>query len=60
MTHDVQRTIEAIMQCRAEKKGAGSIVCPKCKGVLNYTCAIGYNDHTDGKCQTEGCLSWIE
>ena len=37
----------------------GTIECPKCKGVLHLSQAA-YNGHVHGKCETEGCVSWME
>lgn len=38
---------------------AGVIECPACQGRLHLTIAAT-NGHTHGKCETEGCLSWME
>lgn len=35
------------------------IECPKCKGRL-YLSQSSYNGHVHGKCETEGCVSWME
>jgi hypothetical protein len=37
----------------------GTIECPTCEGVLHYTVA-GYNGHVWGKCETDGCLEWMQ
>jgi len=39
--------------------GSGETECPACDGKLHYSVA-GCNGHTHGKCETEGCLSWME
>ncbi len=40
--------------------GADSLPCPVCeKGRLYYRVA-GYNGHMHAKCETEGCVSWME
>ncbi len=44
---------------RGTPSGAGSIDCPICGGVLQFSRA-GYNGHTHAKCNTEGCVSWKE
>ena len=43
---------------KGEKGSKGTIECPKCNGALHYTVS-GYNNHIWGKCETEGCLSWM-
>lgn len=43
---------------KREKGSEGTIICPKCNGTLHYTVS-GYNNHIWGKCETEGCLSWM-
>lgn len=41
-------------------RGKAEIIeCPKCKGKLHLT-QSAYNGHVWGKCETEGCVSWIE
>ncbi len=35
------------------------VECPICKGRLHLAQAAS-NGHTQGKCETSGCLSWIE
>lgn len=35
------------------------IECPCCKGKLHLSIAAS-NGHVWGKCETAGCLSWIE
>lgn len=35
------------------------IECPACKGRLHLSQAA-YNGHVWGKCETEGCVSWME
>lgn len=35
------------------------IECPECKGRLHLSQAA-YNGHVHGKCETEGCVSWME
>ena len=35
------------------------IECPKCKGRLHLS-QSSYNGHVHGKCETEGCVSWME
>lgn len=39
--------------------GAASIACPICGGMLTYVVAA-YNGHMHAKCETEGCVSWME
>lgn len=33
--------------------------CPAC-GKKLYWAISSYNDHTRGKCETSGCLGWME
>jgi hypothetical protein len=35
------------------------IECPKCKGRLHLS-QSSYNGHVHGRCETEGCVSWME
>lgn len=35
------------------------IECPVCKGRLHLS-QSSYNGHVHGKCETEGCVSWME
>lgn len=35
------------------------IECPECKGKLHLSQA-GYNGHVWGKCETPGCVEWME
>lgn len=39
--------------------GVSQCVCPVCNGTLRYSVA-SYNGHMHGKCETEGCVSWME
>lgn len=35
------------------------VECPSCKGNLHLS-QSSYNGHVHGKCETEGCISWME
>ena len=35
------------------------VECPICKGRL-YLSQSAYNGHCHGRCETEGCVSWME
>lgn len=35
------------------------VKCPVCKGKLHLS-QSSYNGHVHGKCETKGCLSWME
>lgn len=35
------------------------IKCPACEGRLHLS-QSGYNGHVHGKCETKGCVSWME
>lgn len=37
----------------------GEVECPICKGKLHLSQAA-YNGHVWGKCETKGCLSWMQ
>ena len=37
----------------------GVIECPECKGRLHLS-QSAYNGHVWGKCETAGCVSWME
>lgn len=37
----------------------GTIKCPLCQGKLRFTVAK-INGHVWGKCETDGCLSWMQ
>ncbi len=40
--------------------GAATIVCPVCgHGALHYSVA-SYNGHMHGRCETEGCVAWMQ
>lgn len=39
----------------------GEIPCPVCEtGELSFTYAGSYNKHVHGKCDTQGCVVWME
>ena len=51
-----------IMPWRKANKGKSIsevVECPACKGKLHLSIAA-YNGHVHGKCETEGCVSWME
>lgn len=53
---------KAVRPIREKYKGQdwrGIIECPICKGKLHVTHSA-YNGHVWGKCETEGCVAWIE
>ncbi len=39
--------------------GSGTVPCPVCKNTLHFTVS-SYNGHTSGRCETDGCIYWIE
>lgn len=51
--------LTAVAIVKGQGKAQGSITCPECGGALNFA-IVGNNRHTRGKCQTEGCLTWVE
>lgn len=51
-----------IKEVKREHKGTnwkGVKECPVCKGKLHMSHAA-YNGHVWGRCETEGCLAWME
>lgn len=44
---------------RPEQDRAEAVTCPCCGGRLNLT-QSSHNGHVHGKCETEGCVSWME
>ncbi len=55
MAHDDAKT-------KGLKKGHGgqsSLTCPICAGILRYNVA-GYNGHMHARCETAGCVAWME
>lgn len=43
-----------------EPQGKQEVIeCPVCKGRLHLA-QSSYNGHVHGRCETEGCLSWME
>jgi len=62
----LQRSMEAIKVAgawRVKPKPATDrhevVECPVCKGRLHLG-QSAYNGHVHGKCETEGCVSWME
>lgn len=51
--------IHAIKTEHRGKNAKGTKKCTACDGVLHYTHAA-CNGHVWGKCETDGCLSWME
>lgn len=44
---------------KPEKNRREVVECPACRGKLHLT-QSSYNGHCHGKCETEGCVSWLE
>ena len=40
------------------RAAAETVECPACKGRLHLS--IAGNGHTRGRCETEGCVSWMQ
>ena len=53
--------VDAIGPWKREVSESGRIHCPICKkkAGLAYS-RSGYNGHIHGKCDTDGCLNWME
>jgi hypothetical protein len=49
----------AITDATGNKGGAGAVPCPKCGGTLRYSQAAS-NKHVHARCETAGCLAWME
>lgn len=62
-TEEILRLVMPIMiGMKKRHKGQRAkevIECPKCKGRLHLSIAAT-NGHVWGKCETEGCLAWME
>lgn len=59
---DMAKTEPLITRIKKEHKGKawnGIEVCPACNGKLHMTHS-SYNGHVHGRCETEGCLRWME
>jgi len=41
------------------KSAAEVVKCPACNGQLHLSISV-YNGHVHGRCETEGCVSWME
>lgn len=54
--------LEGIMPWRVKWTGRThdeTIECPVCKGRLHLSIS-GYNGHVHGRCETSGCVAWME
>lgn len=57
-----KKKLPIIARVKEEHKGSnwrGVEVCPVCGGKLHLSHA-GFNGHVHGRCETEGCMSWME
>jgi len=64
--NSLENTIKALAlasEWRVKPKPAqnrqGVVVCPACKGKLRLT-QSSHNGHVHGKCETDGCIEWME
>lgn len=49
-----------IREVNGKKRGVSGVIdCPKCHGKLHYSIS-SYNGHIHGKCETQGCVSWVQ
>lgn len=58
----LKMTIPLCQRIKREHKGKnwqGVEVCPACKGRLHLSHSA-LNGHVWGKCETKGCVSWVE
>jgi hypothetical protein len=54
------RAIEAIQAHAAGRRGIeGTISCPSCQASLHYGIAA-YNGHVHARCETPGCVDFIQ
>jgi hypothetical protein len=56
------KVMKDIQPWREAHKGMSTrdvVVCPACSGRLHLSIAA-YNGHVHGRCETEGCVSWME
>jgi hypothetical protein len=54
--------LQGIGEWRAKHEGKSHsdvVECPACKGRLHLSIAA-YNGHVHGKCETDGCVAWME
>lgn len=63
---DVNKTIAAIkiavqwsVKPKPDADRRGEVKCPICEGKLHLF-QSAYNGHVHGKCETDGCVSWME
>lgn len=49
----------ALKAIKAIPGPSGTIECPVCRGTLDWT-RSSYNDHVHGRCQKEGCVTWMQ
>ena len=55
--------MEALRPIREAHKGenwAGVVGCPVCSAGKLHVHHHGYNNHVWARCETEGCVSWVE
>lgn len=58
--NSTMRAISAFNEKYPGKVNAQDIMeCPECKGRLHLS-KCSYNGHVWGKCETEGCLTWMQ
>ena len=50
---------ERIVEATDGKRGvSGSVACPHCDKRVHY--AVAHNGHVRARCETAGCVAWIE
>lgn len=57
--HLALAAVKPIREQYAGKNWSGTIECPACKGRLHVRHAAS-NGHIHARCETEGCISWME
>jgi hypothetical protein len=55
----VMKGIKPWRDAHKGKSAAEVVECPACKGRLHLSIS-GYNGHIHGRCETDGCVAWME
>jgi hypothetical protein len=55
----VMKAIESWRNANKGRSHSEVVECPICKGRLHLSIS-SYNSHVHGKCETPGCVSWME
>lgn len=58
----IKTVLKGIAPWRAKWRGKSHrevVECPACKGRLHLS-INAYNSHVHGRCETDGCVEWME